>query len=154
MRARLLTVSLLFAAAAGAAHTQPPAPIPQLPAVPNTPPSAPAGVPIPAPAPAGVAPSPAPQPLPVSTSEEKSLERMLDQLETLRARKADLEKQEQELMKDIRKVLDRQDERVKRLGVVAAPPVVPEPPPVVPAAPPLVVPSGGGLPPFPLPKKN
>ncbi|QDU18177.1 hypothetical protein [Urbifossiella limnaea] len=142
MRARLLIVPLLFAAAAGAAHTQPPSSPPAVVSLPPVPPSAPA-----------LAPS-VPQPLLVGAAEEKSLERMLDQLEGLRARKADLEKQEQELMKDIRKLLDRQDERVKRLGVVAAPPVVPAPPPSVPAAPPLVVPSGAGLPPFPLPKKS
>jgi len=136
VRARLLMVSVLFAAAAGAAHTQPPAPtLPPL--VPATPPATvPDAPPLP------------PQPLPVGAapSAEKSLERMLDQLESLRARKADLEKQERELMTDIRKLLDKQDERVKRLGVVPPPTPV-----VVPAPPPSVVPSGAGLPPFPLP---
>lgn len=116
MRTRLLIVSALFAAAAGVAHTQPP-PTPLFPdvrsqVIPQTP---------------AVPPALA----------EKSLEKMLDQLEGLRSKKAELEKQEQELMKDIRKVLDKQEERVKRLGVVTPPPpapvVVPGPAPVVPA---------------------
>ncbi len=122
MRTRLLIVSALFAAAAGVAHTQPP---------PTTPPLIPDVrtqlVP--------TAPPLVPQALPPATA-EKSLEKMLDQLEGLRTRKAELEKQEQELMKEVRKMLDKQDERVKRLGVVAPPPppvVVPGPAPVVPA---------------------
>ena len=132
MRARLLIVPAVFAAAAAVAHTQPPPP-PLIPdvrtqLVPATP-SVPAAPPL----------------LPLVAG-EKSLEKMLDQLEGLRVRKADLEKQEQELMTEVRKLLEKQDERVKRLGVVSPPLAVPPPP--------AVVPTGLTLPPYPLPKKN
>jgi hypothetical protein len=127
VRARLLIVPAVFAAAA-AAHTQPPPPPPLYPDVRSQ----------------VIPPAPA-VPAPVVTA-EKSLEKMLDQLEGLRTRKADLEKQEQELMKEVRKLLEKQDERVKRLGVVPpAPPLASAPPPVVPAGPPppgLIVPVG------------
>jgi len=132
VRARLLIVPAVFAAAAAVAHTQPPPP-PLIPdvrtqLVPATP-SVPAAPPL----------------LPLVAG-EKSLEKMLDQLEGLRVRKADLEKQEQELMTEVRKLLEKQDERVKRLGVVSPPLAVPPPP--------AVVPTGLTLPPYPLPKKN
>jgi len=131
VRARLLIVPAVFAAAA-VAHTQPPPPpfIPDVRTqlVPATP-SVPAAPPL----------------LPLVAG-EKSLEKMLDQLEGLRVRKADLEKQEQELMTEVRKLLEKQDERVKRLGVVSPPLAVPPPP--------AVVPTGLTLPPYPLPKKN
>ncbi|MBN9521459.1 hypothetical protein J0H58_23555 [bacterium] len=139
MRPRALLVPALLVAASGLAYTQPaprPAQVPEParlippPGVPFTPPR---------PAPADAPPA------------EKSLDQLLDRLEALRAQKAELERQEQEVVKEIRRKVERQSDRLQRLGVndpllsppspsvSFAPAVIPTVP-SVPAVPPVVPP--------------
>ena len=59
---------------------------------------------------------------------EPTVEQMLDSLESLRVQKAELDKKERELVASINKKIDKQTERMKKLGLEkppAAPPVVP-----------------------------
>lgn len=127
MRPRALLVPALLVAAGGIAYTQP-APQTVPPTLPDARlPSLPGG--------------------PVSSS----LDQLLDRLEALRAQKADLERQEQEVVKEIRRKVEKQSDRLQRLGVNE--PFVPPPPPsvsfaptvipalpAVPAAPPVIPP--------------
>jgi hypothetical protein len=57
----------------------------------------------------------------VAPPAEKSLDQLLDELEALRAQKAELEKKEAELTKAIRQKAERQADRMNRLGLGAAP---------------------------------
>jgi hypothetical protein len=82
------------------------------PDLPPAPPSAPTF-----PSPTVVVPSTPPAPTP-----EKSVEQLLADLERVQAEKAALEKKEQELKTTIRKKLDQQTERLKKLGVGPAVP--------------------------------
>jgi hemolysin activation/secretion protein len=54
----------------------------------------------------------------VQPTKEKSLDQLLDELETLRKQKAEMEKKEQELVKLIQQKADKHVERMKQLGVV------------------------------------
>ena len=65
-------------------------------------------------------------PLPV-IPKEKSVEELLDELERLQAQKAELEKKEQELKALVRKKLEKQAERLNKLGVAPQPAKEPEP---------------------------
>lgn len=98
-RTRLVSIGLL-AVLAGSAHAQPTVPPP-------------GGVPRP------VYPSPdlIPSPSVPAVPREKSVDDLLTELESLHAQKAALEKQEQELTAALRKKLDAQAERLKKLGV-------------------------------------
>jgi hypothetical protein len=116
VRTRTLVVAVgLLVAAGGYVVSQtppPPAPVPgpgQPYSVPP-PPTAPSDFPPPAPTP----------PTPPAPPAEKSIDRLLDDLEAIRAQKAELLKREQELMKDIRQKLEKQAERAARLGIVPA----------------------------------
>jgi hypothetical protein len=157
VRSRTLLVLALLVAAAGMAHTQtpprptpPPEPAPQL--IPPT--TVPQG------------PRTAPE-LPLS---ERSLDQLLDRLEALRAQKAELEKQEQDVVKEIRRKAEKQSDRLQRLGVAPneqfvppapattsyAPAILPTPAGVIPAvqslppgAGPVVQPLAPGVPPLP-----
>lgn len=102
MSARTFLVSVgLFAVVCGA-HAQPL----QFPGAPPTPVYPP---------PPAVAPQPVPS-VP-SVPHERSVDDLLGELEGLRAQKAALEKKEQELTATLRKKLDAQAERLKKLGV-------------------------------------
>jgi hypothetical protein len=61
---------------------------------------------------------------------EKTLEQMLDELESLRDRKAEIEKKEAELVKAIQRRSEKQADRMNRLGVGGA--VVPVAPQAIP----------------------
>ena len=81
--------------------------------------------------PPGVPLFPVPQPLPPSPLPEPTVEQMLDSLESLRVQKAELEKKEREIVASINKKIDKQTERMKKLGL-EKPPVVPAPAPTIP----------------------
>jgi ABC-type Fe3+-hydroxamate transport system substrate-binding protein len=126
-----IAVAALLAIAGGVAYSQapkpaPPAPGTSAPAPPELIP--PSGVPV-----VPVAPA-APQ--------EKTIDQILDDLERVRLQKAELEKKEQELIKEARRRLEKQADRANRLGVV---PVPPEPPV------PTTVPAPSSVPAFPAP---
>ena len=105
MSTRALVISAALLIVSGAAHSQPkPAPAP--------PPSQPPAVFIPAAPPVTVPVPPPPPP---------SVEQLLDELERVQAQKAALEKKEQELKAAIRKKLEAQTERLKKLGVAPQP---------------------------------
>ena len=73
-------------------------------------------------------PSPLLSPSPPAPMPEPTVEQMLDSLESLRVQKAELDKKERELVASINKKIDKQTERMKKLGLEkppAAPPVVP-----------------------------
>jgi hypothetical protein len=87
-----------------------------------------------------------PQPMVASKTEvplsDKSLDQMLDRLEALRAQKAELEKAEQEVVKEIRRKLEKQGDRMNRLGITPTDLVPPPaacsslgPPPGIPTSP-------------------
>lgn len=109
MSARKLIVFFgLFAVVCGAATSQPkPVPIaPTPPSLVPTPPGTGA-------APIGIPTAPAYVPPP-----EKSVEELLTDLERVQAQKAELDKREQELKATIRKKLEKQAERLNKLGVM------------------------------------
>jgi hypothetical protein len=116
-----LTLVVLTVVVLARAYTQQPLPTPT-PITPGIP-----GVGIPA----TVGPS---VQVPVAEAgSEKSLDHLLDELEALRVKKAEIEKKEQELIRVIQQKTDKQVERMKKLGIngpAAAPaiPTVPEPP--------------------------
>ncbi len=64
------------------------------------------------------------QPSPQAPAIELTVEQMLDSLEALRVQKVELEKKEQEMVASINKKIDKQRERMKKLGL-EKPPVVP-----------------------------
>ncbi len=138
MRPRALLVPVLLVAAGGLAYTQP---VPRSAPVPDGPQLIPPpGVPPTTPRVVGATDVPA----------ERSLDQLLDRLEALRAQKAELERQEQEVVKEIRRKVEKQSDRLQRLGV--SDPILPAAPsvsfaptviptvPVVPAVPPVVPP--------------
>ena len=114
---RLFAALVLLTAVAAAAYTQsqpptvPPLPSPQVVpsdvAAPLTP-TVRAGQSIP------------PQVVPVAPK-EPTVDEMLDSLEKLRAQKAEIEKREQELVAAIRRKIEKQSERLERLGVAPRP---------------------------------
>jgi hypothetical protein len=123
VRPRLVLVVAVVAAVAAAARTQQilPAPVPQ------------------------DAPTVAP---PTARAAAKSLDQLIDRLEDLRAQKAELDRQEAELVKEIRRKMERQSDRLHRLGVGVEginPGVIPPAPSV--SYMPTVVPSLAPLPP-------
>ena len=96
----LIAVVVTLAIAAGAVYTQTPlTPQPDIPRLPTGPaaPNQPRG---------------------------QTIDQILDDIERLRAQRAELEKQEQELVKEVRKKLDKQSERTKRMGILELPPTV------------------------------
>jgi hypothetical protein len=111
----LLALIALLALVCGRGPSQPPTTIP--PPAPYTPPPAdpyqtkpPVLV-----APAGPQRIPPPSfPVPVP---ERTLDQLLDDLETLRAQKAEIEKKEAELTKTIQKKAEKQSDRLKSLGL-------------------------------------
>jgi hypothetical protein len=60
---------------------------------------------------------------PPAPAPKRTLDQVYDEIETVRAQKAELDKKEQELVKEARQMLDKQTERGKNLGVVPPPPV-------------------------------
>lgn len=120
MRSRLLLVPVLFAAASGAARTQPPSSLaPDLrallvPTTPLQPPVAPEGYRI---------SDDHPLERPVAVPAEKSIEQLMDQLAVLRTQKAQLERQEQEVVKEIRQKLEKQTSQLQQLGICPAIPI-------------------------------
>lgn len=54
---------------------------------------------------------------PAARAAAKSLDQLLDRLEDLRAQKAELDRQEAEVVKEIRRKMERQTDRLQRLGV-------------------------------------
>jgi hypothetical protein len=65
-------------------------------------------------------PTPAPTPS-VQPAKEKTLDQLLDELTTLRAQKAEMEKKEQDLIKVIQQKAVKQNERMKQLGLPPTP---------------------------------
>jgi hypothetical protein len=131
-----IAVLVLLVVAVGTVYTQTPPPV--------EPQSSPPGLP------SSLAPNvPAiPQP------KETTLDELLDQIEKVRAQKAELEKKEKALMAEARKLLDKQLERLNKLGLG----IPAQPPPAVdfgvtltPSTPPSLVPPA--IDPFPIPKK-
>src|SRR5205823_11197464 len=110
---------VLLAAAAAYTQSQPPAPVgggPTLPApVTVSPDLAPPSVVPPLPR-----QSIPPQSVPVAPK-EPTVDEMLDSLERLRAQKLEIEKREQELVAAIRRKIEKQAERLERLGVAPRP---------------------------------
>jgi hypothetical protein len=122
MRPRTLLVPALLVAAGGIAYTQP------------APRAAPAHAPIPEAIPSPGVPFTPPRSANVDVPPaEKSLDQLLDRLESLRAQKAELERQEQEVVKEIRRKVEKQSDRLQRLGVNDS--IAPVPPPSVSFAP-------------------
>src|SRR5437763_5743531 len=119
MRSYLLVAVLVLPAVAAVAYTQsqPPAvpPLPSPPVVQQA---------DPAPPPAAIRPPEGriipPQSVPVAPK-EPTVDEMLDSLERLRAQKAEIEKREQELVAAIRRKIEKQAERLERLGVAPRP---------------------------------
>ena len=108
MSIRIAFVSVaVLAVVGGAAVSEPPKGPVVLPGTPLIP-----AVNPPLPTPSVTVPAP---PLP-----PPSVEQLLDALERVQAQKATLEKQEQELKATIRKKLDEQAERLKKLGIAPA----------------------------------
>jgi hypothetical protein len=52
---------------------------------------------------------------------EKTIDQILDELNRIRAQKADLDRQEQELLKEARKKLDKLNDRANQMGVSPPP---------------------------------
>jgi hypothetical protein len=77
-----------------------------------------------------------PPPEPPKAPPERTLDELMDEVEKIRAQKADLEKKEQELVKTILKKASEQKVRMDKLGV--------NPNPVIPPIP--IVPIGGSFP--------
>ena len=102
IRTALVSVAVLVAVGAVASSQPQPAPTPLVPRFefPTVPPAV--SVPVPPPPP-------------------PSVEQLLDALERIQAQKAAIEKQEQELKAAIRKKLEAQAERLKKLGVAPQP---------------------------------
>jgi len=98
-----VAVIVLVVVAVGTVYTQAPPPSPDLPKFP-----------------ADMAPGEAvPKP-------EPTLDQLLDQIEKIRAQKAELEKQEQALAAEVRKKMVKQTERLNKLGLgtpTPAPPI-------------------------------
>ncbi|MBN9517366.1 hypothetical protein J0H58_02430 [bacterium] len=102
MRPRLLLVPVLLVAAGGVALTQSPGPVTPMPVYPDFR--------------VQVAPTPVASTLPPRPA-EKSIDKMMDQLDAVRAQKAELERQEQALVKEIRERLEKQGDRARQLGI-------------------------------------
>jgi len=98
MKGRTLLVFVLAIVALSQGYTQQPQPV-----VPITPPSPPLPT--------------APIIVPTQPVKEKSLDQLLDDLESLRKQKAELEKKEQDLVKAILQKADKQADRLKQLGL-------------------------------------
>ena len=121
MSARIALVAVALLVASDAAHSQPklklPFSKPDAPAPTNLPPTnlplTPAALPATSPQPLGPTLPPAPR--------EKSVDDLLAELEDLQAQKAKLEKQEADLKAALRKKLDAQAERLKKVGVAPQP---------------------------------
>jgi hypothetical protein len=96
----------VLVAAGGVARTQPPIPTPA-PSAQTIPPVTP-----PLPSPSVTVPTPPPPP---------TLDQLLDQLEQVQAQKAEMAKREESLRQIIRKKLDGQDQRLKKLGLAPQP---------------------------------
>ena len=71
------------------------------------------------------------QPSPPAPLPEPTVEQMLDSLEALRVQKAELDKKEREMVASINKKIDKQTERMKKLGL-EKPPATPPAPPTIP----------------------
>ena len=124
MKTRILIVSVaVLVAICGMAYTQQPTPT-TAPDLQIIPPPLPAGVP-------GIPDLGSPSPnftTPIVVPPEPSVDQLLDKLEALRSQKAELEKQEQELLKIVRQKLVKQSDRMGRLGIANTDPaVVPKP---------------------------
>jgi hypothetical protein len=59
---------------------------------------------------------------PTLPAAEKTIDQLLNEVEQLRVQKAELAKREQELLKEVRLKLEKQAERVNRLGIAPSPP--------------------------------
>jgi hypothetical protein len=119
----LLAVIVLVVVAAGTVYTQAPPPSPDLPKFPS---DIATGQAVPKP--------------------EPTLDQLLDQIEKIRAQKAELEKQEQALAAEVRKKMVKQTERLNKLGLGT--PVPPPPSLNSTPAPDLLIPApilGSGL---------
>ena len=104
------------------------------------------------------APPPSPNDLPTlptipkqNLATEPTIDQLLDRIEKIREQKAELEKQEQAAVAEMRKRMVKQTERLNKLGLGAS-----VPPPVVnvtaPDAGPAIPPIGGLAPPLPQPR--
>jgi Spy/CpxP family protein refolding chaperone len=121
---KLTLAVLVLLVAVGTVYTQNllPAPAPDLPALPGLP----------------AAPSLQPAP---AQPKERTINQMLDEIQTIRAQKAELAKMEQALMTEVRKMVEQQNERLNKmgLGTPAQPPMdtnlIPAPLSSIPAPP-------------------
>jgi hypothetical protein len=93
---------LVLLAAVGTVYTQAPPPIP---------------------ATEGIAPQSLPATPTVgsaaSAPKERSINQLLDEIQTVRAQKAELAKREQALMAEVRKLVEQQNERLNKMGLGA-----------------------------------
>ena len=133
---RMFAVAVLLVAAGGVAYTQ------------YTPPDAPQKVRPRPEQPSLAEPDTIPktsvpstvQPDTKSAPADKAIDQLLDRLESLRAQKAELEKAEAEVVKEIRRKLEKQSDRINRLGIFPAGPLTPgnaaQPPSDIPIVPP------------------
>jgi len=98
----------------------------------------------------GVPAAPALQPS-AAQPKERTITQLLDEIHAVRAQKAELEKKEQALMAEARKMMDKLNERLNKMGLGA--PMQPTTPAFdAPAGLPpggIVPPNGPGLPPLP-----
>jgi hypothetical protein len=60
-----------------------------------------------------------------SAPKERSINQLLDEIQTIRAQKAELERKEQALKAEVRKLVEQQNERLSKMGLGA--PVQPPP---------------------------
>jgi hypothetical protein len=129
MRSRIAFAALVAVVAVGVAYTQAPKTPPAAPTSPKTNQALPALPDVPH-APAGTSlPSPVNMAPGVLPTPQENIDQMLDRLEQLRAQKAELEKKEQELLATIRKRIDKQTERLDRMGITLKSPEQIAPPP-------------------------
>jgi hypothetical protein len=118
----LLVPAGLLIVVCGAASSQPQP-------TPTTPPPPPVVAGVQPPPPVYVKPvTPTPPSLVIpAVPQEKSVDELLNDLEQLQAQKAELEKRERELKATLRKRLEKQAERLNKLGVAPQPAKEPEP---------------------------
>jgi hypothetical protein len=131
-----IAVLVLLVVGVGMVYTQTPPPSPpDLPKVPSL------GLPA------------IPEEKPAAEPKEPTIDELLNKIEKIREQKAELDKQEQAAVAEVKKRMVKQTERLNKLGLGAP---VPAPPPVVnftaPEAGPAIIPGAAPAPPLPQPR--
>jgi hypothetical protein len=111
----------------------------------------------PGPVQAGCGPANIAEPTDAPKDSEQSIDQLMERLRTLRAKKAELDRQEKEAITLLREKLNRQRQKLEKLGIAEetppppavgpATPVFPQPPPAAVPVPSSVGPTSPALPP-------